>query len=64
MVKQGRKRFAKKTSDICLEKDRPQEKVKIIVPPGLKVKRYPGVSRDEYFSGDNYYFKKQQRTSL
>lgn len=56
-----KKRYVKRPSDICLDKDKPQEQVKIIVPPGLKVKRLPGISRDEYFSGDNYYFKKQQR---
>ena len=35
--------------------------VEIIVPPGLKVQRLPSISREEYFKGDNYYFKKVNR---
>jgi hypothetical protein len=35
--------------------------VEVIVPPGLKIQRLPSISREEYFKGDNYYFKKANR---
>ena len=56
-----KKRYVKRPSDICLDKDKPVPQVKIIVPPGIKVQRFPGISREDYFSGDNYYFKRQKQ---
>lgn len=61
MVNLGRRRLTKKPSDICLDKDKPHEKVPIIVPPGIKVKVYPGISREDYCSGSNFYHRKQTR---
>lgn len=61
MVKAGRKRFIKKPSDICLEKEKPQPVVPIIVPDNVKVKVLPGISREEYFSGSNFYYRRQGR---
>lgn len=62
MTKRTANRSKYRGTDIWLEKDKPEEKAaKIIVPPNVKVQRIPGVSREEYFSGANFYYKKSTR---
>jgi len=62
MPKRNANRSKYRGTDIWLEKDKPEEKAaKVIVPPGVKVQRIPGISREEYFGGANYYYRKTQR---
>lgn len=63
MSKRNVNRSKYRGTGICLEKEKPEEKVaKVIVPPGVKVQRIPGISREEYFGGANFYHRKSQRT--